>query len=1219
MHSLTCKSTLLGAVAVATLLSSPGQAADTEVFFATIGESTAQPNVLFILDTSKSMDAVVSTLAPYSAEVLYEDVTGCDTDKIYWTDSSSGVVPEKCDGLPYVALESFRCESALEVLRTSGVRVEASVAEYNLSTLQWQRLQTTTTDLTVECQADGGNGPDGRGTGDYRASNGSPNGYAVTVASGPGPKEIKWNSLSNAYGFFTGNYLNWANQPTSPNATATRLEVMRDTLYNVLSTTSGINVGFMRYATQGSGADGAGRGGMVIHEIVPLDDVSRESIRYTLYDRKACNPDYTGYTGTLDDCQPPLLDPPDLCDDGDGLCVPFLVAEGQTPISESMWEAYRYYAGLSVDFGAQSKLNENVPLPSVEESLLNPGAGGSNLLYKSPITESCQTNFIVVLSDGSSEQDGSRNTAITRLPGFTQLSAPENKERKCDPEFAANDDAAPSNCIDDFAEWLSANDISPNLPGVQNVKTYTIGFDLDASGVEIEEKATRMLQETAARSQGEFFEADDAIQLSFALTEILRQVLIANASFSSPSVTVNAFNRTQNLNELYLAMFRPEETYHWAGNLKKYVLTSTGVIVDGDGSPAVDASTGFFATTARSIWSTAVDGADVTLGGAASKLNDPGNRKLYTNLAEISGAFFPTTGALTLLKDLESKAGIGAVLGLGALTSPSVKQLIAFHHGFDVRDQDGDGDTAEPRFEMGDPLHGRPSIVIYGGTVSAPDVNDALVFMLTNDGFLHAIDPANGEELWAFVPSDLLARLYRLYEDAPQDPEAREYGLDGDIQVLRIDRNQNGIIESSLGDRVYLYFGMRRGGYKYFALNVTRKTAPTLEWVLGPSQLPGIGQSWSPPSVARVAISGKTQNANKFVLVFGGGYAPNQDLDVYSTDGSGNRLFMIDAISGSLLWSAGSSGANLNLPKMTHSIPSAVRPLDLTGDGLADRMYAADLGGRVWRFDIANGQTADNLVTGGVFASLGIGDSGGTPIEENRRFFYAPDVSLLTLDGRRWLNVAIGSGHRERPASDKITNDRFYSLRDYSVYAKLDNSAYQDSCLSSSTTPCHQIITDGDTRLIDITNDPSPTLPAGSVGWKLDLVEDGEKVLAESRTFQNALFFPSYTPRQKASTDACAVNFGVNKLYIISAFDASPINNFDGMADVVSVDDRYQELAQASIAPEVVFVFPSPDDPTSCSGPDCAPPPVCLVGLESCGSGLTTQPVRTYWRQEGTP
>ncbi len=28
-------------------------------------------------------------------------------------------------------------------------------------------------------------------------------------------------------------------------------------------------------------------------------------------------------------------------------------------------------------------------------------------------------------------------------------------------------------------------------------------------------------------------------------------------------------------------------------------------------------------------------------------------------------------------------------------------------------------------------------------------------------------------------------------------------------------------------------------------------------------------------------------------------------------------------------------------------------------------------------------------------------------------------------------------------------------------------------------------------------------------------------------------------------------------------------------------------------------------------------PPVCLVGLESCGGGVVNNPVRTYWRQRG--
>jgi len=29
-------------------------------------------------------------------------------------------------------------------------------------------------------------------------------------------------------------------------------------------------------------------------------------------------------------------------------------------------------------------------------------------------------------------------------------------------------------------------------------------------------------------------------------------------------------------------------------------------------------------------------------------------------------------------------------------------------------------------------------------------------------------------------------------------------------------------------------------------------------------------------------------------------------------------------------------------------------------------------------------------------------------------------------------------------------------------------------------------------------------------------------------------------------------------------------------------------------------------------------PPICLVGLESCGTGLLNPPVRTYWQQRGT-
>jgi type IV pilus assembly protein PilY1 len=332
---------------------------------------------------------------------------------------------------------------------------------------------------------------------------------------------------------------------------------------------------------------------------------------------------------------------------------------------------------------------------------------------------------------------------------------------------------------------------------------------------------------------------------------------------------------------------------------------------------------------------------------------------------------------------------------------------------------------------------------------------------------------------------------------------------------------------------------------------------------------------------------------------------------------------MVDAITGSLIWRAGPTSdgsAQLPLGKMTNSIPGEVRVVDLSGDGFADRMYAADLGGRIWRFDIRNGESAADLVWGGVFASLGLGDlADKTDATKNRRFFYGPDVSLLKAGTTNFINVAIGSGHREKPITDVTVINRFYSLRDFNVFSQVQNTQYKTTCGTTETSPCHQIITDGDTRLTDVTTDMSPTFPAGGVGWRMNLQDDGEKVLAESRTFQNRIYFTTYSPQQREfNPEVCVATVGLNRLYVLDAATARPVLNFsDPTQPPADVDDRFKELAQGSIAPEAIFVFPTPDDDPDNPNPP-APPPICLVGLESCGTGLTNPPVRTYWEQRGS-
>ena len=66
----------------------------------------------------------------------------------------------------------------------------------------------------------------------------------------------------------------------------------------------------------------------------------------------------------------------------------------------------------------------------------------------------------------------------------------------------------------------------------------TIGFTVDLP----------ILADTAARGGGAYYTANDTSSLTNALTSIVTQIIDKGASFVSPTISVNSFNRTQNLN-----------------------------------------------------------------------------------------------------------------------------------------------------------------------------------------------------------------------------------------------------------------------------------------------------------------------------------------------------------------------------------------------------------------------------------------------------------------------------------------------------------------------------------------------------------------------------------------------------------------------------------------------------------------------------------------------
>ncbi len=847
---------------------------------------------------------------------------------------------------------------------------------------------------------------------------------------------------------------------------------------------------------------------------------------------------------------------------------------GYTPLAETMYEAYRYYQGGSVKFGNSSRPDTNVA------GVLEPG---NSDMYKSPIEYQCQKNFVVLLTDGEPTYDTDADTDIESLPSFSTVTG----NRSCS-----------GNCLDELTEYMYKQDCSNSLNDKQNVISFTIGFNTNQT----------LLNEAAIKGGGKYYTADDTAGLTDVFTSILTEILAINTTFIAPAVSVNAFNRFTHRDELYYALFRPNSRPEWSGNIKRFKLAGNPpIIVDKHNVAAIDSNTGFFKTTATSFWTAladAPDGDTVSAGGSASRLTLPRTIYTYTGATEPNNSPIKTT-ANALHED--NMAITAAMLGDAGMSSEDRTDLLKWARGVDLLDIDSDSDTTDIRRHMGDPLHTKPTLISYGGTDEAPDMT---LYAGTNEGHIQAINTSDGSEVFTFVPQELLPNLNLLFVDSASIEHP--YGVDGPLTAWFNDVNGNGILinpNTSLletGEHVYLYQGMRRGGNNYYALDVTDRSAPLLKWVIkgGSGDFSELGETWSAATYGKI----KLNSIDRDVLIFGGGYDTAQDDNALAQDDTvGRAIFIVDANTGEKLWQAGPAGSanganpNLSLPAMTNSIPADITVIDTNGDGYSDRLYASDMRGQLWRFDINMGNTgASNLVTGGVIARLG-----GATAMDNRRFYYAPEVSLSK--SMKHLNIAIGSGYRAHPLNTAV-RDAFFVIRDSDIY---------EPALDSFGVPTYSTIVMSD--LADLTDNKLVEGTVGEIemkkaeleskrGWYIWMQESsgsflGEKVLAKALTFDDTVMFTTYTPVTSIA-GACSPSQGRALVYYMNIADASGVYDTDDSGGNLTRRDRQIDLVRGGIPPEPSMLFTK-------NGP------VILVGTEKIGEpNLEVSPIKTYWKTE---
>ena len=759
-----------------------------------------------------------------------------------------------------------------------------------------------------------------------------------------------------------------------------------------------------------------------------------------------------------------------------------------------------------------------------------------DIIYDSPITGECQNNAIILLSDG--------DPYVPDRTQYAQTMVDVKALTEATSDCAGITDGR---CGVELASYMATEDQSSGVEGDNFINTYTIGFDVSSGSA-----AETFLKGVANAGEGSYFPASDAAGLAAVFKSIISDVSKTARSYAAPVYTVDQASLLAHSRDVYIPLFENGATPRWSGNLKKYKMNASGQLVGKEGKIAVSAD-GVLDAEVDDYWTTTTASTDkpnpVTTGGVANLL-DPATRNILTD----NGSALVDLDATSVSK----LAIAGDATAASALSDLEYQAMLSFIRGYEADNT--------PRHHMGDILHSKPTVVSYG--------DKDVIFYGTNEGFVHAINAGDadttdgGKELFAYMPSNLLSNIPGQYRNDPLTGSIKRiYGVDGEMTVWINDKNKNGRIDTGLEETAYLFFGLRRGGNAYYALNISDPENPELAWSITNNKVgfEQLGESWSKPVIAKLRYKASSTLKDEEVLVFGGGY----DASVYDEQDStarrtgaakGNGVYIVSATTGTLIKSF-VGGA------MQHSVPGSIRVLDMDRNGSIDRLYFGDLGGNVWRADLNVDDIDDDVSINDVvkdarvypLASLGGGSN-------SRMFFYEPDVSLFKHKGKLVTVVSIGSGYRSHPKNTDI-QDRFYVIND-------DNAVNVPKTVPVA-------ITDGDLSL-GSTLAGSDFLPTYK-GWYLNLAKStGEKSLSTPLIFMNKVMFTTFgltaAPISTGGADSCTIKTNnLSRAYVLDLMTASATVDLDGDG-VISDTDISAVVGVGDIPDSPKLVFNNPSD-----------------------------------------
>lgn len=465
---------------------------------------------------------------------------------------------------------------------------------------------------------------------------------------------------------------------------------------------------------------------------------------------------------------------------------------------------------------------------------------------------------------------------------------------------------------------------------------------------------------------------------------------------------------------------------------------------------------------------------------------------------------------------------------------------------------------------------------------------EPILYFGANDGMFHAVnayrnnlDPEEGplvadggEEILAYVPS----KVYPNLSELAYANYNHRYFVDG---------------PSTYGDAFYdgrwhtaLVGALGHGGQGMFALDITdpkgqssslaypsfdeSNASDIVLWEFTDENDADLGFTFGDPVIVRM-------NNGKWAAVFANGYNNTASDDNVSSTGNA-VLYIVDLETGEIIRKLDTKAGIDNDPEGLSRPNGLATPAvaDMDGDYVADTVYAGDLFGNMWKFDVSSSDSANWSVAFGTeddpepLFQAKDEDGNALPITARPAIGSHPDPQVGSGD----VMVYFGTGKYIEVGDNDPEGEytqAFFAIWDDDSNDVTREDLLQQSILAevSGETFDLRVTTDHNIRWED---DSDSGGDSAHKGWFIDLVNteggntdnEGERVVYEPILRNDRVIFTTLIP----NTDPCAAG-GSGWLMELSAISGSRLSDppFDVNQDQSFNDDDLVEFEDEKVPP----------------------------------------------------